>query len=140
MNKIELKRAIYFPQGLEHVVRDGQSYMDQLPDRREMWLTDYTGLWKIINVNEVAELYIQCFEVYEDDVPIMKKVMRDVRTKEYKGFWNTITGGTWVTTSQEIEEVQSTEKRVRASVQWVHENDLDLTIETINECSCEVDK
>lgn len=96
--------------------------------------TDYTGRWKIININEVPNLYIECFEL--EDYTSYELTGEETRLEEIEGNWfQKLFGIKYYTEIKTMGKIEH--KRLRAYVEWIHEDDLNLAIETINVCECE---
>ena len=85
----------------------------------EEWECGTTGRWKIVTRNGVSSLYIQ------NDIPVMSRVCKSVQ-KERK--WFKFLG---------LKTVEECNYEQVADGEWVHEDELILIEETINEC-CEV--
>ena len=95
--------------------------------------TDYTGRWKIVNADNVGELYLECFELVDQVYYVGDNVIEQV--KIYDTFWAFISGGRWI---DKIVEKRIAKSRLRANVTWNSDKALKLVIETINECTeCE---
>lgn len=89
--------------------------------------TDYTGRWKILLMNGISELFIECFEL----IPVTRTEYSRVEETEHGIFWDK--------TKVYMKPVQVFD-RYKAKVNWVSEHDLELRVieEYINECgSCE---
>ena len=96
--------------------RKSKYYSINLYDWR---VTDYTGRWKIENVNGIIHLYIECFYIEE----VITYTTEEVSIK-----W-------WSRKKKEVKIPTGT--KPHAVVSWVHEDDLRIISEHINTCeSC----
>lgn len=95
-------------------------------------LTDYTGRWKIVTENANSILYIECFNLHT--YPHSETIKKDVTVPYFDHWWEDLFGAKPKYKIIQKEEVVKSTK-IRANVEWVHEDKLTVKIETINTCS-----
>jgi len=109
--------------------------------RRGVWggeyfkASDYTGRWMIQTINNTPTLFIECFDI--EEIAINKKGNLYADKAVYDSIWKRIIDKPSRYEKKWSGSFQYTEKKVKANVRWVCEDDVRVVTQTINECSGE---